>query len=166
VSGVNETLAHPDRSTGAARAARASRASPGTQIPQPAGFRVAPPCGKYYNDTIDTLLPPYGDGYPSDPPLAVCGYTGPQFRSGYGLTSADDGTGVTVAIVDAYESPTLFSDARELTSLNDPSNRLQSSQFSELKTHGFNKTTLCAPPGRHFFGIVARDGSGPATANH
>jgi subtilase family serine protease len=146
VTGVNQTLATPDNTTGAATPTAAPKAG-GPNFPQPPGFRVAPPCGTSYNSSIDNTLPPYGNGYPSNPPWAVCGYTGPQFRSAYGLTSGPDGTGVTVAIVDAYESPTLFSDAHHFAELNDPSNPLLASQFSELSASTFNNGDLCGASG-------------------
>src|SRR5262249_17177151 len=124
VTGVSQTLAQPEHMTGAALPAKAAPATPDTSIPQPAGFRVAPPCGTYSGQQVDTTLPSYGNHYPSDPPWAVCGYTPPQFRSAYGLTGPDTGKGVTVAIVDAYASPTLFSDAQKFALRNDPSNPL------------------------------------------
>jgi subtilase family serine protease len=145
VTGVNQTLATPDNTTGAATPTAAPKAGP--TYSQPAGFRVAPPCGTSYNSAIDNTLPPYGNGYPSSPPWAVCGYTGPQFRSAYGLTSGPDGTGVTVAIVDAYTSPTLFSDAHHFAELNDPSNPLSASQFSELPANTYNEGDLCGASG-------------------
>jgi subtilase family serine protease len=137
VTGVSDTLAHPDDSTGALANAPAGSGT----LEQPAGFRVAPPCGTYFGQKLDAALPPFGGGYPADPPWAVCGYTGPQFRSAYNLTSADNGAGVTVAIVDAYVSPTLFSDAHEFAAINDPSNPLAASQFSELLSPSFDLTS-------------------------
>jgi subtilase family serine protease len=158
VTGVSETLAQP-------RAARANPetgapAAPGTQtqpgtFPQPPGFRVAPPCGASYNDQLDAMLPPFGNGYPADPPWAVCGYTPPQLRSAYSLSGPDDGGGATVAIVDAYASPTLFSDAHHYAELNDPSNPLGSSQFSELLASSFNQAGRCGPGG--WFGEATLD---------
>jgi subtilase family serine protease len=142
VSGIDQTLSHPNSTTGASAASSTPQAS-GENIPQPAGFRVAPPCGAFYNQQIDSVLPPFGQGYPANPPWAVCGYTPSQFRSAYGLTGADTGAGETVAIVDAYQSPTLFSDAHTFAALNDPSNPLNSSQFSELPTNGFNQVNAC-----------------------
>ncbi len=133
VSGVSDTVARPDNTLGAPHGRPA--AAPGYQ--QPAGFRVAPPCGAYYNQKLDTALPPF-PGYPADPPWAVCGYTGPQLRSAYNVSGSPAGSGVTVAIVDAYASPTLFSDAHEFAALNDPANPLRSSQFSELLAKKFN----------------------------
>ncbi|MDE3134190.1 MAG: serine protease, partial [Acidobacteriota bacterium] len=148
VTGVSESLAQPDSTNGAAPAAASSSATPATHIPQPAGFRVAQPCGSYYGQLTDTtLLPAYGNGYPADPPWAVCGYTPPQLRSAYGLTGTDDGTGVTVAIVDAYASPTLLSDAQKYASIEDSSNPLKSSQFSELLSQSFTDTKQCGANG-------------------
>jgi subtilase family serine protease len=147
VTGVNETLTHPDNTTGAATPVSAPTATPGTTIPQPPGFRIASPCGSYYNQKIDSTLPPYGNGYPANPPWAVCGYTGPQFRSAYNLTGANNGAGVTVAIVDAYTSPTLFSDAHHFAQLNDSSNPLSPGQFSELPANHYNQFDACGASG-------------------
>ncbi len=146
VSGVDQTLAKPSSTTGTPQASSTPQAT-GNNIPQPPGFRVAQPCGKFYNQQIDSVLPPFGQGYPANPPWAVCGYTPSQFRSAYGLTGGDNGTGVTVAIVDAYQSPTLFADAHTFAALNDPSNPLNASQFSELPTNGFNDINQCGASG-------------------
>ncbi len=54
---------------------------------------------------------------------------------------------MTVAIVDAYQSPTLYQDASEYARNEDPGNPLEPSQFSELKTHGFNDVNLCGASG-------------------
>ncbi len=166
VTGVNEVLAKTAHTTGAAHVlrtrhgahlARSQSASPAAStgsstpdsapIPQPPGFRAAPPCGAFYNDKLDTTLPPYGNGYPANPPWAVCGYVGSQFRSAYGLSGPQDGRGVTVAIVDAYASPTLFSDAHTFASRNDPTYPLRSGQFSELLPASYNKVTACGASG-------------------
>jgi subtilase family serine protease len=140
VTGVSDTLARPDDSTGSPAVAPAGAPSASGNIQQPAGFRVAPPCGTYYGQKLDATLPPFGGGYPATPPWAVCGYTGPQFRSAYNLGAADNGAGVTVAVVDPYVSPTLFADAHQFAALNDPGNPLPASQFSELLAKSFNKT--------------------------
>jgi subtilase family serine protease len=147
VVGVSQTPMKPNRTTGSAARARQASATPNTQIPQPAGFRVAPPCGSYYNQKLDKTLPPYGNGYPATPPWAVCGYTGPQFRSAYGLSGPNTGRGVTVAIVDAYASPTLYQDAHEFAAINDPSRPLTRSQFAEFNAKGFNDVKACDASG-------------------
>lgn len=87
-----------------------SLVNPSTQKPPPPepGFRNASPCSTYYGEKMASSLPPF-EGQTL--PYAPCGYTGTQFRSAYEGGSALDGTGVTVAITDAYGSPTLQSDA-------------------------------------------------------
>jgi subtilase family serine protease len=140
VTGVDETLATNDSTTGS-----------DTPIPQPGGFRNAPPCSTYYGQKSDTTDPAYGTHFPNPLSYAVCGYTPAQLQGAYGLTSqiaaGIDGKGVTVAIVDAYASPTLFADAHEYSVKNQPTEILQKSQFSEILTPGFNNETLCQASG-------------------
>jgi subtilase family serine protease len=83
--------------------------------PPPAGFRNAQPCSSYYGEKPATAQ---ADGTTALPkfdgktlPYAPCGYTGGQFRSTYEANSALDGSGVTVAITDAYAAPTIAFDA-------------------------------------------------------
>jgi subtilase family serine protease len=85
------------------------------QITQPAGFRNAHPCSTYYGQIPaatkadgTTPLPTFNG---ETLPYAPCGYTGPQFRSAYENDSTLDGSGITVAITDAYASPSIASDA-------------------------------------------------------
>lgn len=80
------------------------------KLPPPGpNYWVAPPCGSYYNQKIVTSKPAaYGRHWP----WAVCGHTPRQVRGVYGVTdSGMTGAGQTVAIVDAYASPTMLSDA-------------------------------------------------------
>jgi subtilase family serine protease len=76
--------------------------------PPSVGFRNAPPCSAYWAEKRDTAQP-------GNYPYAPCGYTPPQLEGAYGLTGAinggNDGSGQTVAIIDAYASPTIESDA-------------------------------------------------------
>ena len=87
-----------------------SLVKPSSQKPAPPepGFRNGTPCSTYYGEKMATSLPQF-DGQTL--PYAPCGYTGTQFRSAYEGGTSLDGTGVTVAITDAYGSPTLGSDA-------------------------------------------------------
>ncbi len=147
VAGVSDTRAHPDDLTGAPGSPATASSSPAGNSEQPAGFRVAPPCGTYYGQKIDTTLAPFGNGYPSTPPWAVCGYTPPQLRSAYDLSGSADGSGVTVAVVDAYASPSILSDAQEYASLNDPGHPLASSQFSQQLASTFTDAAACGPSG-------------------
>ena len=91
--------------------------------PPPPAFVNAPPCSTYYGE-LSTATTNGADGtsipqaYGADQPWVVCGYTPDQIRGAYGLSGltdasgkALDGSGVTVAIIDAYASPTIVSDA-------------------------------------------------------
>ena len=123
VSGLNQSLSKP-LTSGAA-------ASPSV-APPPPGFRNAPPCGAYYGQKIDTTDPPYNG---QQLPYAPCGYVPGQMRSAYGIAGTVQrgvsGRGQTVAILDAFASPTLYADAAKYASLNDPGHPLRASQFSE-----------------------------------
>jgi len=131
VVGVNEYLATNRLAEEGQEAASAAAAQPDQEPPPPPGFVNARPCSAYWGEKTDTtdaasLYAPYTSPLPYD----ICGYSPSQLRSAYGLhPGAVDGTGVGIAIVDAYESPTLLSDAQEYFSINDPTHRLLSSQF-------------------------------------
>jgi subtilase family serine protease len=101
--------------------------SPATQKPQPpsGGFRNGQVCSHWYGDTTPTNTPtpdsvtlPLYQGQVL--PFAVCGYTGPQLRGAYeaGSPTNLDGSGVTVAIIDAFASPTILSDANTYATSN------------------------------------------------
>jgi subtilase family serine protease len=145
--GLNQTLATAAGMTGAPTATPTA----GNKSSQPPAFRNAPPCSTYYGQKVDTTLPAYGHGYPAQLPYQLCGYTPPQLRSAYDVASdvasGDDGSGVTVAIVDAYASPTLFSDAQRYFQLNDPTHPITQSQFSELRASSFDDYQACGANG-------------------
>ncbi len=131
VSGISQSVAKPASSP----------------QPPPPGFRAAQPCGAYFNQKIDTQLPPFGNGYPANPPWAVCGYVPSQLRSAYNENPSADGTGVKVAIIDAYAAPTLLSDAQTYASRNDPSHPLSGSQFTEVEPSAYRYGDLCGASG-------------------
>ncbi len=101
----------------------------------PSGFRNAPPCSAYWAQNVDTTDPAYGGGFPSPLPYAPCGYKPGQLRSAYGMAGTVDsghtGASATVAIIDAFASPTIFQDASTYAQRNDPTHPLLSSQFSQ-----------------------------------
>ncbi|MGO4534938.1 S53 family peptidase [Leifsonia sp. 2MCAF36] len=116
-----------------------STVKPLTQKPSPpsAGFRNAPVCSTWYGDKNPTNTPaPDGTALPpfngAVLPYSPCGYTGPQLRNAYeaGKAAGLDGRGVTVAITDAYASPTVVADAnRYATDTGDPV--LTAGQYTE-----------------------------------
>ncbi len=70
----------------------------------------SPVCSSYFGDhtaTLSTAPSPY----PKTLPWLVCGYTPQQIRQAYGSDEVkQDGSGVTVGIVDVYASPTIVDD--------------------------------------------------------
>ncbi|MEN3307509.1 MAG: hypothetical protein V7603_3711, partial [Micromonosporaceae bacterium] len=116
-------------------------------VPPPDGFRNAPPTSAYWGQKRDTADPAYGGGFPNPLPYAPTGWKPGQLRSAYGLSDLTslgvDGRGTTVAIVDAFASPTLYQDAAQYARRNDPSHPLRRSQFSEIV---FPPTPELEPP--------------------
>jgi subtilase family serine protease len=169
VRGVNEIHVKPADLTGAGEAGRGPSGWPGhghghgpppeaeeEEIPQPLGFRVGTPCSAYYGQELADTLPNFGDGFPNPLPYAVCGYKPAQLQGAYNLTEAiakgDDGSGVTVAITDAFVSPTLYSDAVEYAKRNQGSPSSQQwrpGQFKEIIHRPFTLTgeEECDAPG-------------------
>jgi subtilase family serine protease len=69
------------------------------------------PCSTYYGQKTATVPAAY-DGKTVYPTF-ICGYTPAQLRSAYGISGlpkSTNGAGQTVAIIDAYASPTIVSD--------------------------------------------------------
>jgi subtilase family serine protease len=91
----------------------------GGGAPPSPGFLNAGPCSTFYGQKLATGTPPVNGVVQ---PYAVCGYTPAQIQSGYGIDRAIqgrspiDGRGTTVAITDAYNSPTANSDASTYSS--------------------------------------------------
>jgi subtilase family serine protease len=83
--------------------------------PPPAAFVNATPCSTYWDEYDTTTLTNDGIALPdingTATPWTPCGYTPQQIRGAYGVPETQTGAGVTVAIVDAYASPTIVSDA-------------------------------------------------------
>lgn len=139
--------------TGAHTEALAPATAKGGRLAPAPGFANAPPCSGYYGEKTATLTPfgsgPFGGGSGSYGRLtwAPCGYVPAQLQGAYDIAGSiakgDNGTGVTVAIVDAYASPTLLSDAEHYERNNQPSAVLNSSQFTELLASKFTEEELC-----------------------
>jgi subtilase family serine protease len=140
VVGVNQYLATP------------ALATPSKEPAPPAGFRNPQPCSAYWGQKTDTAdAPSLYTPFTSPQPYDICGYTPPQLRGGYGLNSSvksgTNGTGVGLAIVDAYDSPTLLSDAQLYSRLNDPAYPLASSQFVNIPPAKVDDQAECAASG-------------------
>jgi subtilase family serine protease len=151
VMGVNEYLASTGLAAGTPTTSLV-KAKPDQEPAPPAGFRNARPCSAYWGQRIDTkdspsLYAPYTGPLPYD----ICGYKPAQLRSAYGLTgyvgAGIDGRGVGIAIVDAYDSPTLFADAHRYFEVNDPAHPLLASQFINIPPPTVDDQTECAGSG-------------------
>jgi subtilase family serine protease len=92
------------------------------KAPPSAAFVSAQPCQSYWGQYDTTSLtgvaitnPP---GYTLPLPLAPCGYLPNQIRGAYGLTDSTlNGAGQTVAIIDAYASPTIQADLNQWSAI-------------------------------------------------
>jgi len=80
--------------------------------PPTPGFLNARPCSAFWGEQTSPLPNPYGAGAL---PYAPCGYTPDQIKGAYGI-SGFDGSGQTVAIIDAYASPTIQQDLDQWSS--------------------------------------------------
>ena len=122
INGLDDTgqLIHPHhhsinddvaRAATTASASTATGAGPAVTLPVAANL-PSPVCSTYFGDTVATLST-RPSPYSAQIPWLVCGYTPQQMRAAYGADKSTlDGSGVVVAIVDAYASPTLLNDAQ------------------------------------------------------
>ncbi len=106
--------------------------------PPSAGFRNAPPLSTYWAEFVSPYAYPVGFTAISNPPTApwtVKGYTPAQIKGAYGISSAYDGAGQTVAIIDAYASPTILRDVNQW-SINRGLPTMNSSQLVQVVPPG------------------------------
>jgi subtilase family serine protease len=109
----------------------------------------SPFCSTYWNDhhaQLSTAPTPYAQTLP----WLICGYTPQQLRAAYGASQvAQDGTGVTVAIVDVYASPTIVADVNRY-SANHALPKLTSRNYKQILTPGILNVPAndpCGPQG-------------------
>lgn len=125
---------------------------PMKNFPPPAGFRNARPCGLWYGQYTAkfqadgvTPLPKFSGKYRK---YAECGYVPSQFRAAYGVDQTGlTGSGVTVAITDAYAASTIRADANTYATLHgDPA--FVGTQFSQsMPALNFAHADVCGGNG-------------------
>jgi subtilase family serine protease len=97
--------------------------------------------------TLSTAAGEYGAAIP----WLNCGYTPQQIRAAYGLNKVKyTGTGVTVAIIDAYASPTLLADSNRYAANHDLPKLVNGENFSEIIPIGIydvSPSETCGPYG-------------------
>ncbi|SHG20476.1 physarolisin II. Serine peptidase. MEROPS family S53 [Jatrophihabitans endophyticus] len=118
--------------------------------PPSTGFRNARPCSRYYGQVkatyqadFKTKLPKYDNTTLS---YAPCGYTGPQYRTAYEGTTTLTGKGVTVAITDAYASPTIAADAKRYAAEHGDA-AYTGGQLYQTQPSAFTDETACDASG-------------------
>ena len=100
--------------------------------PPPGAFVNAQPCSAYWGEKQAVgFTNPYGAG---TLPYAPCGYTPDQVKGAYGI-SGYDGSGQTVAIIDAYAAPTILQDVNQW-SVNRGLPTMTSNQFTQVVAPG------------------------------
>jgi subtilase family serine protease len=109
-----------------------------SKAPPSPGFRNAPPLSAFWAEQVSPYAYPAGFNDVSDPPTApwaVRGNTPAQIKGAYGISSQYDGSGQTVAIIDAYASPTILQDANQW-SINRGLPTMSGSQFTQVIAPG------------------------------
>jgi subtilase family serine protease len=117
-----------------------------TLPPPGSNFWVAPPCASYFGQIPATKQPA---AYGKHQPWTNCGYKQSQIRSAYGVTSSGmTGKGQTVAVVDAYASPTMLADANQFASVTGDA-PFKAGQYQQLLASNFTDTAanICNAPG-------------------
>ena len=115
-----------------------TRASAGAGViakePHPNAATGDDTCSEWFGQFPDTTDP----AYPGYAPLTYdpCGYLPGKLRGAYGFTDivrkGTDGSGQKIAIIDAWLSPTLLSDAQTYAANNDPDYPLKKSQLKTV----------------------------------
>lgn len=113
---------HHSVTQGALVAPATTAAAKAAVTPPPvAASNPSPYCNQWYgaNELIGTLSTA-ADVYGAAIPWLNCGYTPKQIREAYGFSRTSyNGKGVTVAITDAYASPTQLADINAYSAAND-----------------------------------------------
>jgi subtilase family serine protease len=123
--------------------------SPQDVLPPPAPvFRNSGPCSAFFGQKPATTVPQILKN-----PLtyAPCGYKPAQLRGAYGtdltLKAGYDGRGTTVAVVDAYASPTILADTQKYALRNDPQHPFRNYQFKQSLPTNFTFVDECDAAG-------------------
>ena len=138
ISGLSQTGAlRTPQHTQVAGTAAPKTASPAADKPTPST------CSSYWAQHSQTLPEAYGR---TSYPTYICGYGAKQLQSAYGLkgslATGHNGRGVTVAITDAYGSPTMEADTNQWSSDNGVP-QFAAGQYAEKLFTPFNLQDEC-----------------------
>lgn len=117
----------------------------GDTLPPPgSNFWIGQPCSNFYGEKVAVNEP---SAYGIKQPWALCGYTPKQTRSAYGVTSSGmTGRGQTIAVVDAYASPTMLADANQFAQQTGD-RTFAAGQYREVLASTFTDTSDCGAAG-------------------
>ncbi|MBV9022491.1 MAG: S8/S53 family peptidase [Streptomycetaceae bacterium] len=101
-------------------------------------FKDMGPYSTYYGSTIDRNLP---SAFGRKAAYVIKGYTGKDLRAAYGVRKWT-GKGVTVAIIDAYASPTIAADASEYAARNGDA-AYEPGQLTQVLPGDYNGISQC-----------------------
>jgi len=158
IEGLDDSAAlrkpfHQSESLGAlhAPATVEKSAAPTTTPPPVAAGNPSPYCNTNFGSSAKiATLTTAADVYGAAIPWLNCGYTPQQIQAAYGLNKVKyTGAGVTVAIVDAYASPTLEADGNRYAANHDLP-KLTSANFSQIIPAGIYDVSpdeVCGPYG-------------------
>lgn len=151
VTGLDTTVEKKSHDTVApAPAGDAPGTSTSPSAVPPAGFNNAKPCAINYGTPLATYEADFTTKLPKymkkTLPYAPCGYTGPSFRAAYEGATSLDGTGVTVAITDAYAWQHLASDANTYAT-NNGDGSYTKGQLTQSVPAKFTHQAQCGPSG-------------------
>lgn len=159
--------------TDALSAAAAAAAAAGSAVTPPpvAANLPSPYCNSSYGaGALVAKLTAAAGIYGAEVPWLDCGYTPGQIRGAYGLDAVSkkyDGSGVTVAIVDAYASPTLQADGNRYAANHDLPKLVTGKNFSQIIPRGIydvSPNEACGPYGwwtEESLDLAAVHGSAP-----
>ena len=138
-----------------------------TVTPPPVAANLPSPYCDTFAGDLEATLSTAPAPYPATLPWLLCGYTPQQVRQAYGLNQvSSNGAGVTVAIVDAYASPTLMADGNAYAR-NHKLPKLTASNFSQIIPEGIydvppdEVTTAYGWWGEESLDLAAVHGSAP-----
>jgi subtilase family serine protease len=138
------------------------------KAPPSAGFRNAPPLSAFWAQLISPYAFPAGfTDIAGNVPWSTRGYTPAQIKGAYGISGAYNGAGQSVAVIDAYASPTILQDVNQW-SINRGLPTMNSSQLVQVVPPGtYNRPENPAQDPQGWYGeetldIEAVHGMAPA----
>jgi subtilase family serine protease len=151
-TGMMRTPFHRSIMQGALVAPRTSPPSSSVTPPPVAASSPSPYCNKLFGSgALVATLSTAADVYGASIPWLGCGYEPATIRAAYGLDKVTyEGKGVTVAITDAYASPTILNDINAYSVNNKLPKMVNGANFRQIVPEGIynvSPTATCGPYG-------------------